>query len=131
MVHNAEQEGAKWASTADDRVTRVGRFLRRTRLDEVPQFCNVLKGEMSLIGPRPERPEFVSTLAKEIPFYVQRHLVQPGVTGWAQINYPYGASVEDALNKLTYDLYYVKRASVGLDIQILLRTLGAISKGSR
>jgi exopolysaccharide biosynthesis polyprenyl glycosylphosphotransferase len=131
MVQDAEKEGAQWATTGDDRVTRVGRLLRRTRLDEVPQFWNVLKGEMSLIGPRPERPEFVSMLAKEIPFYVQRHLVQPGVTGWAQINYPYGASVEDALNKLMYDLYYVKHASVGLDLQILLRTLGTLTRGSR
>jgi lipopolysaccharide/colanic/teichoic acid biosynthesis glycosyltransferase len=91
----------------------------------------VLKGEMSLVGPRPERPEFVDMLSEEIPFYVQRHLVNPGLTGWAQINYPYGASVQDAYNKLTYDFYYVKRASLGLDLQILLRTVGAIMKGSR
>ena len=131
MVQNAEKDGAQWAKTGDSRITAIGKFLRKTRIDEIPQFWNVLKGEMSLVGPRPERPEFVKTLGEQIPFYGQRHLVKPGLTGWAQINYPYGASVEDALRKLTYDLYYVKRASIGLDLQILLRTVGAMMKGSR
>ncbi|MCA9189989.1 MAG: sugar transferase [Pirellulaceae bacterium] len=131
MVQNAEQGGAAWAKTGDSRVTRIGRILRKTRLDEVPQFWNIICGDMSLVGPRPERPEFVSMLRTKIPFYVQRHLVKPGLTGWAQINYPYGASVEDAMHKLTYDLYYVKRASLWLDVQILLRTVGAIMKGAR
>ncbi len=131
MVTDAEQHGAQWASTNDSRITPVGGFLRKTRLDEVPQFWNVLKGEMSLIGPRPERPEFVELLENSIPFYVQRHLVNPGLTGWAQINYPYGASIEDARNKLMYDLYYIKNASVVLDVQIFLRTIGALMKGSR
>ena len=131
MVSDAESNGAQWAKKNDSRITPIGGFLRKTRLDELPQFWNVLKGEMSLVGPRPERPEFVEMLSEKVPFYVQRHLVKPGLTGWAQINYPYGASVEDAYNKLTYDLFYVKRASVGLDLQIFLRTVGAMMKGSR
>ena len=131
MVTDAESNGAQWASQNDSRITPVGNILRKTRLDELPQFWNILKGEMSLVGPRPERPEFVELLSEKIPFFVQRHLVKPGLTGWAQINYPYGASVEDAQNKLTYDLYYIKRASLGLDLQILLRTVGAMMKGSR
>ncbi len=131
MVQDAEKDGAQWAQSSDSRITRVGKILRKTRIDEIPQFWNVVKGEMSLVGPRPERPEFVEMLKDELPFYVQRHLVKPGLTGWAQINYPYGASVEDSLNKLTYDLYYVKRASVALDMQIMLRTIGAMMKGSR
>jgi len=131
MRMDAEQHGPKWASGADDRITRTGKILRKTRLDEVPQFWNILRGEMSLVGPRPERPEFVERLAREIPFYSQRHLVKPGLTGWAQINYPYGASTEDALNKLKYDLYYIKHSSPGLDLQIILRTIGALMKGSR
>lgn len=131
MIEGAEKDGAKWASASDARITKIGKFLRKTRIDEIPQFWNVLKGDMSLVGPRPERPEFVELLQREIPFYVQRHLVKPGVTGWAQINYPYGASVEDARNKLTYDLYYVKHSSISLDFQILLRTIGTIMKGSR
>ena len=131
MVQDAEKDGAKWASKSDARITKIGNFLRKTRIDEIPQFWNVLRGEMSLVGPRPERPQFVALLSEEIPFYVQRHLVKPGLTGWAQINYPYGASVEDAKNKLTFDLYYVKRASIMLDLQILLRTIGAMMKGSR
>lgn len=131
MVTNAERDGVQWASTNDSRITPVGSFLRRTRLDEFPQFWNVLKGDMSLIGPRPERPEFVELLEQNIPFYVQRHLVKPGLTGWAQINYPYGASIEDARNKLMYDLFYIKNASIILDMQIFLRTFGALMKGSR
>ena len=131
MVNNSETSGAQWATKNDSRITAVGKFLRKTRLDELPQFWNVLKGEMSLVGPRPERPEFVEDLGKEIPFYLQRHLVKPGLTGWAQINYPYGASVEDSYNKLTYDFYYIKNASMGLDLQIFLRTTGTVMKGSR
>lgn len=131
MVNNSETSGAQWATKNDSRITAVGKFLRKTRLDELPQFWNVLKGEMSLVGPRPERPEFVEDLGKEIPFYLQRHLVKPGLTGWAQINYPYGASVEDSYNKLTYDFYYIKNASMGLDLQIFLRTIGTVMKGSR
>ena len=131
MCQHAETDGAQWAEKGDPRVTRVGRILRLTRLDEVPQFFNVLRGEMSLVGPRPERPEFIEELAKAIPFYQQRHLLKPGITGWAQINYPYGATIEDALNKLKYDLYYVKHASALLDIQIVLRTIGAVMKGAR
>jgi exopolysaccharide biosynthesis polyprenyl glycosylphosphotransferase len=131
MRVDAEREGATWATAADSRITRVGRILRRTRIDEIPQFLNVLSGEMSLIGPRPERPEFVTMLEQAIPLYSQRHWVKPGITGWAQINYPYGASVDDAREKLCYDLYYVKNASALLDAHIALRTIGALMKGSR
>ncbi len=127
MVPGAEQEGQpRWAEQNDERVTRVGRFLRRTRLDELPQCLNVLRGEMSLIGPRPERPEFVADLQKRIPFYRSRLAVRPGLTGWAQINYHYGSSVEDALVKLQYDLYYIKRQSLYLDLLILLKTIGVV-----
>lgn len=131
MRTDAEKDGPKWARGRDDRVTGVGRILRRSRLDEVPQFWNILRGDMSLVGPRPERPEFVEKLSREIPFYNQRHLVKPGLTGWAQINYPYGASTEDSLNKLKFDLYYIKNASLGLDLQTILRTVGAMMKGAR
>ena len=116
MAQNAEQNGAQWAKENDSRVTKVGRFIRKTRLDEIPQFVNILKGEMSFVGPRPERPEFVAKLKNEIPFYNERHLVKPGLTGWAQINFPYGASVEDAKEKLQYDFFYIKNQSVALDI---------------
>ncbi len=123
MVMGAEEQtGAVWAGEDDSRVTLVGRFLRRMRLDEMPQFWNVLKGEMSLIGPRPERPEFVARLAEEIPFYRVRHAVKPGITGWAQVKYPYGASVNDSLVKLQYDLYYIKHQGLYLDLLILLKT---------
>lgn len=131
MIQDAEKNGAQWAAQSDGRITKLGRFLRRTRLDEAPQFWNIVKGEMSLVGPRPERPEFVDQLGHRIPFFIQRHLVKPGLTGWAQINYPYGASIEDTRNKLKYDLFYIKRASVGLDAQVILRTIGAMMKGSR
>jgi len=131
MRTDAEINGAKWATQNDLRVTRVGRFLRKTRLDELPQFLNVLRGEMSLIGPRPERPEFVAWLAAEIPLFPQRHWIKPGITGWAQINYPYGANTEDAREKLCYDLYYLKNTSLLLDLHIALRTIGAVMKGSR
>lgn len=131
MRNDAERAGAQWAAKNDSRVTTIGRILRCTRFDEVPQFINVLRGDMSFIGPRPERPEFVRELAHTLPFYDQRHLLRPGITGWAQINYPYGATQEDALNKLKYDLYYIKHASLMLDIQIVLRTIGAVMKGAR
>lgn len=123
MVMDAEKHtGAVWASENDERVTGVGRFLRKTRLDELPQFWNVLRGEMSLVGPRPERPEMVCHLAQEIPFYRVRHAVHPGITGWAQVKYRYGASVDDALLKLQYDLYYIKHQGLYLDVSILLKT---------
>ncbi|HTQ30691.1 MAG TPA: sugar transferase, partial [Opitutaceae bacterium] len=131
MRRDAEKSGAQWAAQKDDRVTRVGRLLRKTRIDELPQLWNVLRGEMSFIGPRPERPEFVAKLTPEIPLFPQRHWVQPGITGWAQINYPYGATVEDAREKLCYDLYYIKNSSLLLDLHIAMRTIGAVMKGSR
>jgi len=123
MQVNAEADGAVWAEVNDARVTRVGRFLRRTRLDELPQLFNVVRGDMSIVGPRPERPVFVADLAREIPLYNERHMVKAGLTGWAQVNYPYGASVEDARNKLSYDLYYVKNFSFLLDVLIFAQTV--------
>lgn len=127
MVKDAEQSGqAVWAEQNDQRVTRIGRWLRRTRLDEVPQLFNVLRGEMSIIGPRPERPEFVDQLEQEIPFYRARLTVKPGLTGWAQVNYDYGRNVVDALEKLRYDLYYIKHQSIHLDIIILLKTVNTV-----
>jgi len=126
MQENAEQNGAVWASINDPRVTKIGKLMRRTRLDEIPQFFNILIGNMSFVGPRPERPEFVEQLKKEIPFYNERHLIKPGLTGWAQINYPYGASVADAKEKLQYDLFYIKNQSVALDISIILKTINAM-----
>jgi sugar transferase (PEP-CTERM system associated) len=123
MDVDAEKEGAKWAEDNDPRVTRVGKFIRKARIDELPQLWNVLKGEMSFIGPRPERPEFIHQLEKEIPYYDLRHLVMPGITGWAQVMYPYGASVEDAREKLQYDLFYIKNFSLLLDFVILMKTL--------
>jgi sugar transferase (PEP-CTERM system associated) len=118
--------GAVWAVSNDDRVTPIGRFLRKTRLDELPQLWNVLRGEMSLVGPRPERPEFVDDLSRQIPFYRQRHVVKPGVTGWAQVCYQYGASVGDALEKLQYELYYIKNMSLALDLFILFKTVQTV-----
>ncbi|MCK5359938.1 MAG: sugar transferase [Gammaproteobacteria bacterium] len=123
MVIDAEKDGAKWAEDNDPRITRIGNFIRTARIDELPQLWNVLKGEMSFIGPRPERPEFIQQLEKEIPYYDLRHLVMPGITGWAQVMYPYGASVEDAREKLQYDLYYIKNFSLLLDFVILMKTL--------
>jgi exopolysaccharide biosynthesis polyprenyl glycosylphosphotransferase len=123
MVRDAEKLGAQWASANDPRVTRVGSALRRTRLDELPQLWNVLLGEMSFIGPRPERPDFNRQLEREIPYYDLRHLVKPGITGWAQVMYSYGASVEDAREKLQYDLYYIKNYSIALDIFIAFKTV--------
>lgn len=127
MVKNAEDNGPQWAVKNDGRVTRVGRFLRKTRIDEIPQLFNVLKGEMSLIGPRPERPEFVEQLQKEIPFYKERILIKPGLTGWAQVAGPaYGGSTEESLEKLQYDLFYIKNRSFGLDLSIALKTIKTI-----
>ncbi len=123
MVNDAEKDGAKWAQKNDTRITRLGKFLRRSRIDEIPQAINVLKGEMSFVGPRPERPEFVQLLGDEIPHYNDRHKVKPGITGWAQVEYEYGASVDDAREKLTYDLYYIKNFSIILDIIIILKTV--------
>lgn len=131
MRTDAECDGPRWAAKNDSRITRIGRFLRRTRLDELPQLLNVLRGEMTIVGPRPERPEFVETLAREIPHYHQRHLIRPGVTGWAQINLGYGASVEAARQKLCYDLFYLKHRSIDMDIAILLRTLRKFMDGAR
>jgi sugar transferase (PEP-CTERM system associated) len=129
MRVDAEKDGPVWARSADDRTTRVGRIIRKIRIDEVPQFWNILKGEMSFVGPRPERPHFVAQLAQEIPYYEQRHLIAPGLTGWAQIKYPYGSSVEDARQKLQYDLYYIKNQSLMLDAAILFETIKTILFG--
>ena len=129
MRADAEKGGPVWASQDDDRTTRVGRFIRKTRIDEIPQFWNILRGEMDFVGPRPERPHFVSQLAEEIPYYEQRHLIAPGLTGWAQIKYPYGASIEDARQKLQYDLYYIKNQSLMLDATILFETIKIILFG--
>ncbi len=129
MRQNAEKMGAQWAKEKDNRITKVGRFIRLTRIDELPQLWNVLKGEMSLIGPRPERPEFDLKLRQEIPYYDMRYLVKPGITGWAQVCYPYGASVEDAYQKVAYDIYYIKNYSLLLDFAIVLKTLKVIILG--
>ena len=127
MVVDAEAGGApQWARKHDSRVTRVGRLLRLTRIDEIPQVINVLRGEMALVGPRPERPAFVEELARQIPHYDERAYVRPGITGWAQVNYPYGASVEDARVKLAYDLYYIQNRGLRLDLRILLRTVRVV-----
>lgn len=129
MRADAEADGAVWATANDPRVTSVGKFLRASRLDEIPQLWNVLKGDMSFVGPRPERPEFVGWLAKEIPFYELRHMIRPGITGWAQVRYQYGASLEESKRKLEYDLYYVKHLSLGLDLLIMFETVKIIMLG--
>jgi sugar transferase (PEP-CTERM system associated) len=130
MRTDAEADtGPTWAADDDPRITRVGGFLRQSRMDEIPQLWNVLKGDMSLVGPRPERPEFVDRLCREIPFYGLRHTVRPGITGWAQISYKYGASIEDAKEKLCYDLFYIKNMSPGLDLLIYFRTIKIILLG--
>ncbi len=129
MRVDAEESGPVWASKKDTRTTRVGRIIRKIRVDEIPQFWNILKGEMSFVGPRPERPHFVSQLAEEIPFYEQRHLIAPGLTGWAQIKYPYGASIEDARQKLQYDLFYIKNHGLFLDAIIMFETIKIILFG--
>jgi sugar transferase (PEP-CTERM system associated) len=133
MRTDAEANGAQWATKNDPRVTRLGRFIRKVRIDELPQTWSVLKGEMSFVGPRPERPEFVNDLEEQLGYYAERHMVKPGITGWAQVNYPYGASIEDSRHKLEYDLYYVKNYSPFLDILIMLQTLRVVlwNEGAR
>lgn len=134
MRTDAEKDGKPvWATADDNRVTRVGKIIRKIRVDEIPQFWNIIKGEMSFVGPRPERPHFVEQLAEEIPFYEHRHLTAPGLTGWAQIKYPYGASVEDARQKLQYDLYYIKNQTLALDLVIVFETVKTVlfGKGGR
>jgi exopolysaccharide biosynthesis polyprenyl glycosylphosphotransferase len=126
MVPDAERNGAQWTMPGDNRITRVGGFLRKTRIDELPQLWNVLSGEMSLVGPRPERPEFVDELNERIPFFAARNIVRPGLTGWAQISFGYGSSETDALEKLQYDLYYIKHRSIALELSILLKTASTI-----
>ncbi|MDX1317611.1 MAG: sugar transferase, partial [Xanthomarina gelatinilytica] len=126
MIKNAEQHGAVWAEKNDARVTPFGKFLRRSRLDEFPQFLNILKGDMSLIGPRPERPYFVKELSQVIPFYETRHIIRPGLTGWAQVKVRYGSTVEDSLLKLQYDLYYIKHRSFFLDANVIVKTLSTM-----
>jgi sugar transferase (PEP-CTERM system associated) len=127
MYTNAEERtGAVWAMKGDPRVTPIGRFMRRTRLDEIPQLWNVLKGDMSVVGPRPERPEFVANLTRQIPFYGQRHVVRPGLSGWAQVRHSYGASVDDAMQKLQFDLFYIKNLSLAFDVFICLETLKTV-----
>jgi exopolysaccharide biosynthesis polyprenyl glycosylphosphotransferase len=129
MYKDAEKRGVQWASKRDPRITRVGYLLRLTRIDELPQLWNVLNGDMSLIGPRPERPEFDAKLRKVIPYYDVRYFVKPGITGWAQVLYPYGASIEDAYEKLAYDLYYIKNYSLWLDIAIFFKTIRVVLLG--
>ncbi|MFO7603958.1 MAG: TIGR03013 family PEP-CTERM/XrtA system glycosyltransferase [Gammaproteobacteria bacterium] len=134
MIVNAEKSGkAQWATSNDTRITRVGRVIRKTRIDELPQIFNVFRGDMSFVGPRPERPEFVVMLAEKIPYYAERHRVKPGITGWAQLLYPYGSSEKDALEKLQYDLYYIKNYSIFLDFLIMLQTTEVVlfSRGAR
>lgn len=126
MRTDAEKDGAKWAEENDPRVTRVGRFIRKVRIDELPQTWSVLKGQMSFVGPRPEVPTFVEDLEQQLPFYAERHMVKPGITGWAQINYPYGASIEDSRKKLEYDLYYAKNYTPFLDLVVLLQTVRVV-----
>ena len=129
MRVDAEKDGPVWAKAEDERMTRVGRIIRKIRVDEIPQFWSILRGDMNFVGPRPERPHFVAQLAQEIPYYEQRHLIPPGLTGWAQIKYPYGASIEDARQKLQYDLYYIKNQSLTLDATILFETVKTILFG--
>ncbi|MBC7848038.1 MAG: exopolysaccharide biosynthesis polyprenyl glycosylphosphotransferase [Flavobacterium sp.] len=126
MVNNAEREGVFFSTTNDSRVTPFGKFMRKTRIDEIPQFVNILKGEMAVIGPRPERPFFVKEIAEIMPFYETRHVIRPGLTGWAQVNYSYGESIEDSLIKLQYDLYYIKHRSVFLDLNISIKTISTV-----
>lgn len=126
MIKNAEKDGAVWAAKNDTRITTFGKFLRNTRLDEFPQFINILKGDMSLIGPRPERPEFVRELKEKIPFYAIRHVIRPGLTGWAQVNYPYANTIKEQEKKLRYDLYYIKERNSFLDFKILIKTITTV-----
>jgi sugar transferase (PEP-CTERM system associated) len=133
MRQDAEKDGAVWACQNDNRVTRIGGFIRKVRIDEIPQIWNVIRGQMSFVGPRPERPIFVDQLVQKLPYYSLRHSAKPGITGWAQVCYPYGASEEDALRKLEYDLYYIKHQSFFIDLLIIFRTVKTVlfQKGSR
>ena len=126
MVRNAEKEGAVFATTNDSRVTPFGKIMRKSRMDEIPQFFNILKGDMAVIGPRPERPIFVNEIAEVMPFYETRHVIKPGLTGWAQVNYSYGETIDDSLIKLQYDLYYIKHRSIFLDVNIIFKTLSTV-----
>ena len=126
MTKNSEKDGAVFSTVNDIRVTPFGKFMRKTRIDEFPQFINILKGEMSLIGPRPERPIFVDQIAQNMPFYTTRHVIKPGLTGWAQVNYPYGETLEHSLIKLQYDLYYIKHRNIFMDIDIMVKTLSTV-----
>jgi exopolysaccharide biosynthesis polyprenyl glycosylphosphotransferase len=129
MVEDAEKDEVEWAQENDPRVTRIGKILRALRMDELPQLVNVLLGEMSFVGPRPERPDFNKKLEKHIPYYDLRHLIKPGITGWAQVMYPYGASIDDAREKLQYDLYYIKNYSLFLDLVIAMKTIRVVLFG--
>jgi lipopolysaccharide/colanic/teichoic acid biosynthesis glycosyltransferase len=133
MRVDAEKNGAQWASSSDDRVTKVGKVIRKYRIDELPQLFNVFKGNMSFVGPRPERPQFVDQFIQTIPYYKERHRVKPGITGWAQLCYPYGANEYDTWQKLQYDLYYVKNYSLFLDLTIMMSTVEVVlwGKGAR
>jgi lipopolysaccharide/colanic/teichoic acid biosynthesis glycosyltransferase len=126
MRQDAEKDGAVWATKRDARITRAGTFMRKTRMDELPQLWNLLRGDMALVGPRPERPEFTNRLAEEIPGYDLRHAVKPGLTGWAQVCYRYTSSFRDTRAKVEYDLYYVKHCSLRFDLRIMLRTIGVV-----
>jgi lipopolysaccharide/colanic/teichoic acid biosynthesis glycosyltransferase len=134
MRTDAERDGRpQWAGANDDRTTAVGKIIRKLRIDELPQILNVLRGDMSFVGPRPERPFFVDQLASKIPYYAARHSIKPGITGWAQVRYPYGASLDDAVEKLQYDLYYVKNHTLFLDVMVLIETVQVVlwGKGAR
>ena len=133
MVNDSERDGAQWAGQEDPRITSIGKFLRKTRIDELPQLLHILSGSMSIVGPRPEQPVFVERLQREISHYDLRHIVKPGLTGWAQASFRYGASVEDSEEKLRYDLYYVKHMSLGFDLMIILNTIRTVlfQKGAR
>ena len=126
MIKNAENGEAVWAVKDDARVTKFGKFLRRTRLDEVPQFINIFKGDMSIIGPRPERPEFVEELSENFPFYTIRNVIKPGLTGWAQVEYPYASTKQEQYIKLRYDLYYIKERSLLMDFKIIIKTVSTV-----
>jgi lipopolysaccharide/colanic/teichoic acid biosynthesis glycosyltransferase len=131
MRNDAEKEGAAWASENDNRITTFGKILRKLRIDEIPQFWNVIKGDMSIVGPRPEQPEFQNELVQSVPHWNTRHLVKPGITGWAQIKFKYASTMQASEQKLAYDLYYLRNLSFALDFEIILGTLRSIGKGSR
>jgi lipopolysaccharide/colanic/teichoic acid biosynthesis glycosyltransferase len=131
MKDGAEGDGAQWAKKKDSRITKIGKFLRNWRVDEIPQFWNIIMGQMSVVGPRPERPEFQAELKDKVPFWYARNLVKPGLTGWAQIRFSYASDLSESEEKLSYDLYYLKHASFALDMEIILSTLRSVSKGSR